>query len=197
MSPAVWTKRPSYSSRGADWTIQYARNPSPVNLSNQPPERRMPWRTELTNLSMTKANRSNFTDSFINVVDSRMSAAITNIWIGSPSITESKRSLRRKRFSQSGGAWGFNSRATRARSLSRRPDAGRRLDATTPPPAACVKTANARDYAPWQPTLPAIVALKRNAPYPFAHLATEPSEDYEVLLISRTWRPHRQVVSRA
>src|SRR5919204_5029464 len=28
-------------------------------------------------------------------------------------------------------------------------------------------------------------------------LATEPSEDYEVLRISRTWRPHRQVVSRA
>src|SRR5439155_697415 len=48
-SPVVWTNRSSYSSGGAGWTIQYARNPSPVNLSNQPPELRIPRRTDVTN----------------------------------------------------------------------------------------------------------------------------------------------------
>ena len=116
MSPAVWTNRSSYSSGSPSWTIQYARNPSPVNLSNQPPERRIPRRTEVTNLSITSANRSKRTDSFMSVVDSRMSAAITNIWIGSPSITASSSSSLRNRCSQSGGACGFSSRATRPRS---------------------------------------------------------------------------------
>ena len=53
-----------------------------MNLSNQPPESRIPRRTELTNLSMTSANRSKRIDSFMSVVDSRMSAAMTNIWMG-------------------------------------------------------------------------------------------------------------------
>src|SRR5438132_4187079 len=79
----------------------------------------MPLRTELTNLSMMSANRSNLTDSFMSVVDSRMSAAMTNIWIGSPSITESSSSSFRNRCSQSGGACAFSSLAVRARSRAR------------------------------------------------------------------------------
>src|SRR5207249_1441535 len=99
--------------------IQYARNPSPVNLSNQPPDRRIPLRTEDTNRSITAANRSNRIDSFISAVDSRMSAAITNIWIASPSITASSSSAVRNRCSQSGGACGSSISTTRARSRSR------------------------------------------------------------------------------
>ena len=68
---------------GVDCTIQYARKPSPVNLSNQPPGVPIPPRTADTNLSMVRAKSSNLTASFISIVDSRMSAAITNIWIGS------------------------------------------------------------------------------------------------------------------
>src|SRR5262249_36010176 len=67
-------------------------------------------------LSMTIAKRSNRMDSFMSVVGSRMSAAMTNIWRGLPSITLSSRSSRRNRCSQSGGAWDFSSRAVRVRS---------------------------------------------------------------------------------
>ena len=38
MSPVVWTIRSSNSLSGPGWTIQYARKPSPVNLSNHPPD---------------------------------------------------------------------------------------------------------------------------------------------------------------
>ena len=82
---------------------------------------------------MIVAKRSNFTDSFMSVVDSRMSAAMTNIWIGSPSITASRSSVARNRRSQSGGACDFSSRETRVRSLSRSAVGDDRPGATAPP----------------------------------------------------------------
>jgi hypothetical protein len=104
MLPAAWTKCSSNSALEDDCTIQYARKPSPVNLSNQPPDFVIPCRTELTNLSMTKANCSNLTASFMSIVDSRMSAAMTNIWTGSPAMIASRSCSLSNRCSQSGGA---------------------------------------------------------------------------------------------
>src|SRR5262245_20822069 len=162
MSPAVWTNRSSYSSGEALCTIQYARNPSPVNLSNHPPDRRIPRRTELTNRSITDANSPKRIASFIRAVDSRMSAAITNIWIASPSITESRSSSLRKRVSQSGGACGSRRRSAAARSRSRS-DAGASSDAMAPPRACWGGASLARGghalEGPVQPRLPLVAEL--------------------------------------
>ena len=119
MLPAASTNRCSYSSGEADCTIQYARKPSPVNLSNHPPGVPIPLRTADTNLSMIVAKRSNCTASFISSVDSRMSAAITNICRGAVSMIASSSWSRSKRSSQSGGACASSRAAIRARSRSR------------------------------------------------------------------------------
>ena len=104
--PAASTNRRWYCSFGVAGAIQYARKPSPVNLSNQPPGVPIPLRTAETNLSMIFANRSKWTASFIRSVDSRMSAAITNICKGVVSMIASSSCSRSNRSSQSGGACG-------------------------------------------------------------------------------------------